>query len=211
MSITTQKAYVVREDHEGHCVIVFATNSATARREGGSELNLSFEEVESCRREPAFDQYAPGPVPLHATLAAGWRHECDHCGVRFDKDERGYGDDDDREDAFEPVQDAQHNNYCSPACMMEQWAERRDKAAREYAAIEAALVRWPTATGVSAGRYGKGWPHRDTEMHAQMTLPGVRYPVRWVVGATTVSVAQCDQDEFTRLYGTRAAREGGAA
>lgn len=211
MSITTQKAYVVREDNEGHCVIVFATNSATARREGGSELNLSFEEVESCRREPAFDQYAPGPVPLHATLAAGWWHECGHCGVRFDQDERNYGDDEDREDEFQPVQDAQHRNYCSPACMMGDWAERRECTARQVAAIEATLTRWPIATGVTAHEYSKGWPHRDTEMRAQFTLPSIRYPVNWVPGAPTVSVSQCDIEVFTRLYGARPELEGTAA
>lgn len=76
---TPLKAYVVHEDDEGNCAVVFATNGATARRDGANELNLSFEEVASCRRQPAFDQYAPGPVPMHATLAAGWWHECGHC------------------------------------------------------------------------------------------------------------------------------------
>lgn len=206
---TNLKAYVVREDDEGNCAIVYATNGATARRDGGNELNISFEEVGSCRREAAFDQYAPGPVPLHATLAAGWWHECSHCSVRFDKDERNYGDDEDREDDFEPVQDAERNNYCSPACMMGHWAERRERTARQVAAIEATLARWPMATGVTAHEYSKGWPHRDTEMRAQFTLPGVRYPVHWVPGANTASVAQCDRDEFTRLYGARSAQEGG--
>lgn len=197
------KAYVIYEDSEGNCAVVFATNSATARREGAGELNLSFEEVESCRREPAFDQYAPGPVPLHATLAAGWWHECGHCGVRFDQDERNYGDDEDREDAFDPVEDARHINYCSPTCMMEEWAERREQSARINATIEACLIRWPDATAISAGRYGKAWPDSGLEWRAQFTLPGLEYPVHWAPGATTASVSQVDHGEFKRLYGAK--------
>lgn len=197
------KAYVVREDSEGSCAIVFATNGAAARRDGGNELNISFEEVDSCRREPAFDQYAPGPVPLHATLAAGWRHECSHCGARFDQDERNYGDDEDREDAFEPVQDANCYTFCSPTCMMQHWAERRERKARECSAIEAALTRWPMAAGVTAGEYYKGWPSNGYEMRAQFMLPGLKYPVTWAPGDSTAMVSQCDVDEFTRLYGIK--------
>lgn len=197
----TLKAYVVREDGEGNCAIVFATNGATARRKGGNELDLSFEEVESCRREPAFDQYTPGPVPLHATLSAGWWHECSHCGTRFDQDGRSYEEDEDREDKFEPVQDAQRSNYCSPTCMMKEWAERREQIAMKHAAIEAALIRWPDALVASAGQYVKAWPARDLEMRASVSLPGIKYPVHWVIGASTVSVSQCDVEDFKRLYG----------
>lgn len=202
------KAYVVREDDEGNCAIVFASNGATARRDGANELNLTFEEVESCTREPAFDKFYPGPVPMHATLAAGWWHECGHCGVRFDEDER-HCNDEDREDEFEPVQDAQRTTYCSPACMMEAWARRRDEQAREAAAIEATLCRWPLATNVRAGRYSKSWPSREMEMRADFTLPGVKFAVHWVIGASTVTVSQCDLEAFTRLYGVHDAQKGG--
>lgn len=207
---TQLKAYVVHEDGEGNCAIVFANNGATARREGGNELNLSFEEVDSCRREPAFDQYAPGPVPLHATLAAGWWHNCQHCAVMFTEDGRDDEDEDEREHDFNPVQDARRNNYCCPACMMKQWAEHRDRTARQVAAIEATLVRRPMATGVTSGEYSRGWPHRDTEIRAQFTLPCVRYPVNWVPGANTVTVSQCDLEEFTRLYGKKPEQESSA-
>jgi len=201
MSRKPLKAYVVREDGEGGCAIVFADKGATARRDGGNELNLSFEEVDSCRREPAFDQYTPGPVPLHATLAAGWWHNCQHCEVRFTEEGRDDWEEVEREYAFEPVQDANHNNYCCPACMMEQWAERRERQARENAAIEAAFIRWPEALEASAGRYRKTWPEQGDEMRASVTLPGVKYPVHWVPGAATVSVSQCDVEDFKRLYG----------
>lgn len=203
MSEKKLKAYVVREDGEGNCAVVFATNGATARRNGANELNMEFEEVESCCREPAFDQYAPGPVPLHATLAAGWWHECTHCGVRFDEDDRRYYDDEEREDAFEPMEDAKHQNFCSPTCMMEHWAKQQERKARESAIIEAALVRWPTATNVTAGEYCKAWPSRDNEWRARFTLPGLRYPVSWVIGEPSVAVSACDVEEFQRLYGIK--------
>ncbi len=194
------KAYQVREDDEGHCVIVFATNNATARREGAGELHTEWEGVDSCNRAPFFDQYAPGPVPMHALIAAGWWFECQHCGVRFDEDGRHGEEDGDREDDCEPVEDGKAH-YCSPTCRMEHWAERRRTTARKLAAIEAALVHWPMATGVTAHEYYKAWPSREHEMRAQFTLPAIRYPVNWVPGAKTVSVSQCDLDDFQRLYG----------
>lgn len=200
MSEKPTKAYEVRDSDEGNCVIVYATNGATARREGGNELSLEFEEVESCNRAPWADEYAPGPVPLHAYLANGWWFECDHCGVMFDDDGRRGEEDDDRDDEFQPVEDGKAY-YCSPTCKMEHWAEKRERAERQCAAIEAALLRWPMATGVTAGEHYKGWQSQDYEMSAQFTLPGLRYPVNWVPGSSTMSVSQCDIEEFKRLYG----------
>lgn len=40
------KAYRIESgDEEGHCVIVFDTNNASARRKGAGECGLLFEEV----------------------------------------------------------------------------------------------------------------------------------------------------------------------
>lgn len=203
------KAYVVREDDEGSCAIVFATDSATARREGGNELNLSFEEVESCRREPAFDEFAPGPVPLHATLAAGWWHQCSNCDVRFEQKGRygdgDPGDGDDREDAFEPVRSSGGSNYCSPTCLMKGWAERRNRESRKHAAIEAAATRWPNATRITA--YETYERSTGIESRASFCLPGLKNGVSWVIGATTVSVTQEDAATFASLYGAQRAAQ----
>lgn len=193
------KAYVVHEDFEGNCAVVFATNGATARRNGANELDISFEEVSSCRRQPEFDQYAPGPVPMHATLAIGWWHECGHCGCRFDEDGRQGYDDDECADAFAPVQSEGRATYCSPTCMMAEWAERRARKNREHATIEAALTRWPMA--ISA----EGYERSETEQYAQFTMPGLQYPVRWTPGESVVHVSQCDVDAFNRLCGPKAA------
>lgn len=196
------KAYTVRDNDEGHSVIVFATNGATARREGGNELKLLFEEVESCKRAPWADQYAPGPVPLHAYLDNGWWFECQHCGVRFDDEGRHGEGDDDRDDDFEPVEDGEAH-YCSPACKMADWAEKRERSAHICAAIEAASTIWPMATRIDADKYSNG--SGGYEYRAQFTLPGIRYPAHWVPGAKTVSVSQCDVEDFERLYGVQGA------
>lgn len=198
------KAYEVRDGDEGNCVIAFATNNAAARRKGGGELNLEFEEVESCTRAPRFDQYAPGPVPTSALLADGWWFECQHCGITFDADGRRDEQDGSRDDECEPVDDGKAH-YCSPTCKMEHWAEKRERTARQLAAIEAVLTHWPTATGVTANECSKPWPSRDYEMRAQFTLPCVSYPVQWVPGSKEVSVLQCDAGEFWRLYGKQEA------
>lgn len=196
------KAYQVREDSEGRFVIAFATNGATARREGASELHTDFEGIESCRRAPQFDRYAPGPVPTSALLADGWWFECQHCGITFNAEGR-YGEEaGSRDDEFQPIEDGKAN-YCSPTCKMQHWAEKRQRTACQLAAIEAVLTHWPMATGVTADECSKPWPSRDYEMRAQFTLPCVRYPVNWVPGAGEVFVSQCDAEEFKRLYGKK--------
>lgn len=205
MTDKPMKAYIVREDSDGNCVIAFATNGATARREGGRELNLEFDEVESCVRAPWADQYAPGPVPMRAMLDHGWWFDCSHCGVKFDAEDRRVYDEDDRDDELDPVESGKAH-YCSPTCMMKHWAERRDRTVRGIAVIEAALTRWPMATGVTANEYVKAprYSSGDYQWRAQFTLPGIRYPVQWALGAPEVIVSQCDVDVFQERYGRKA-------
>lgn len=177
------KAYEVREPDEGNCVIAFATNSATARREGAGELGVEWEEVESCQRAPWADAYAPGPVPLHATLAAGWWHECGHCGCRFDS-EGPCGS--------EPVERGT-SAYCSETCAQQEWAARRARQVREQAVIDAAYLRFPAAIVIKAYETGHS---KDAHWRATFTVPGLQYPVHWRLGATTVDVSQCDAENF---------------
>ena len=192
------KAYVVREDHDGGCAIVFATNGATARRQGATELNMEFDEVESCKREPAFDQYAPGPVPLHATLANGWWHSCNSCSCTFDQEgRREYDVDEDRDDEFNPVTDAKGHHHCSPTCMMHGWAERRKREAQQAAAIEVVFTTWPDANNIVTYRGGR----THDKMRAVFRLPGVPDPIDWAPGDQVALVAQRSADDFRRLYG----------
>lgn len=191
------KAYEVRDPDEGNCVIVFATNSATARREGGIDLGICFEEVESCQRAPWADEFAPGPVPISASLAAGWWHGCSHCQCEFEADGRRgeFGDDeDDCEYAFEPVESHGHN-YCSPACIQAEWAERRLREAHEHAAIEAAAITFPAVDAFSA--YGSYDGNRAESWVVTFRVPGVKYGVGWSVGSSTATVSQCDAQAFS--------------
>lgn len=201
------KAYEVREPDEGNCVIVYADTNVVARREGAGELGCEFEEVDSCLRAPWADQYAPGPVPLHASLANGWWHSCSGCGCEFDA--QGIrGLDEDKQPEIDPVQDSEHNNYCSHGCMMARWQHDREHKAREAAAIEYCLSRWPDALRVwpFKQRGGAGFdPDACT-----MILPGLRNNITWVLGQDTVSVSQVDVPDFQQLYGeaARSARAG---
>jgi hypothetical protein len=70
-------AYSVQTEEYGE--IVFATNGAAARRKGAGAMDLEWEDIASCRRAPAFDAFAPGPVPDLALWKAGWRFLCCRC------------------------------------------------------------------------------------------------------------------------------------
>jgi hypothetical protein len=125
------KAYQVQGDEYG--CIVFATNSATARREGGNELNLEFEEVESCRRAQWAEQYADvkGGVPPLAMIKHGWWQECAHCShkVTIDDIEDGYEDDDGNIIKLNPIEN-DHFIYCSQHCLDEKMRVRTEHDAK---------------------------------------------------------------------------------
>lgn len=202
------KAYVVSEPNEGECVVVFATQNVVARREGANQLGCEFEGVQSCTREPEFDQYAPGPVPLHATLAAGWWHTCSGCQCEFEQTGLRHSEEPTPE-WFAPIEDSQRHPYCCQACMMRDWQEGRLRKARESAAIEYALARWPQAIKV--------WVHcrnnhsRDFAPDGcHLLLPQLKDQVTWQFGEGTVGVSQRDVEMFQRLYGIDA-QQGGAA
>ena len=190
------KAYEVREPDEGNCVIAFATNNAAARREGGAELGVEFDEVEHCQRAAWADEFAPGPVPLSATLSAGWWHGCSHCQCTFDEAGRRNDADEDEdccEHEFEPVE-SKGRTYCCPACIQAEWAERRQRQAREHAAIEAAAIHFPGAENFRA--YGSYDGAHEVDWVVAFNAPGVKFGVRWSVGGKTASVSQCDVEAF---------------
>lgn len=113
-----KRAYTVREDGEGHCVVVFATSGAEARRLGGYKLDLSFEEVDSCVRAPEFDAYADtGKVPPLVAIAHGWWFECDYCGHKVDEDAEGPDGEE-----LHPVADGQRV-YCNASHLMDKWVD----------------------------------------------------------------------------------------
>lgn len=197
------KAYLVRvDDSEGSATIAFATNNATARRQGGNELDATFEEVESCRRFPALDQYAPGPVPPLALIEHGWWFECHHCGTTIREDEY----DDDGED-LAPVAVGQAV-FCCPACQAEHYAKQRMRKAAEAAFVELIVTKWPDAKVNRVHVYGDRLEPSDKNSircAAYFELPGLKHDVQMTFGEDHVLVTKLDVDAFTRLYGVRPA------
>ena len=78
-------AYSAYDGYE-NTVIVFAKNSAEARRFAANEFDCDFEEVESCRRARQYDRYAPGPVPPLVLIDNGWWFICSGCEVSVESD-----------------------------------------------------------------------------------------------------------------------------
>jgi hypothetical protein len=198
-------AYTVYDGDE-HTVIVFARSSAEARRKGANEMGSDWSGVESCRRAPRFDQYAPGPVPDRALFDDGWRFECFHCDEPVSQDEPH----DYRHDAEGFLRDpAEFGFYergglvfCCQECMASHAAWKRQEAAREVATVEAVALRWPMAANIRPGRFSDHSTRPSTERAAAyFRLPGIQDPVKWFVGAEDVLVTVRTQHDFIRLYG----------
>lgn len=158
-------AYHVGENIEGGHVITFATNGATARREGANELGLTFEEVAFCRRVPWADQYAGQPfIPAKAYHDAGWWLSCDNCLTMI------YDDEEDADGKpLEMVYDGQHV-YCNQGCQdarinaMDESNERGDQFMRRVREL------YPDLRFTS---FRCGWPY--VRMTAEFTFPGCLY------------------------------------
>ncbi|QYJ79401.1 hypothetical protein [Shewanella acanthi] len=132
MNTKPLKAYQVQGDEYG--CIVFATNSATARRIGGRELDLEFNEVESCRRAQWADQYAgvKGGVPPLVMVENGWWMECNHCGhkITIDEVEDGFEGSDGTIIKLVPVEKS-GLIYCNQHCLetrLHEIAQHNEKA-----------------------------------------------------------------------------------
>lgn len=111
------KAYAVHDNYEGYGAVVFAAYAATARRLGANELGIEWESVESCRRAPHFDQYAPGPVPTMVLIEHGWWSECVHCGRRVSNDMADELESDGLDpDDFVPRPAGKGGVFCSEGC-----------------------------------------------------------------------------------------------
>ena len=198
-------AYEIRENHEGQCVIVFEASNAAARRIGGCELNLEFDEVDSCRRAQQFDQYAPGPVPPKALIDAGWWFECHHCGRRV-SDEMA-DDDDDSGDACPGELEATYRGeavYCSQHCAAMDFRSKRDRVEAVDALIEVVEGDYPgsvvTAAHIYKDRLVRSDPNQGIKTSAHFRFPGGRYPVEMRWGEPHVYVHPEDVDQFCDLY-----------
>lgn len=181
------KAYHVGEGSEGEHVITFAHSSAQARREGGNELNLMFEEVSFCRRAPWADEFAGQPfIPAKAYHEQGWWLYCSHCETQLYEDAE-----DDDGNRRQVVYDGRHA-YCDQACKDMRAKEISDANAKGDAFKTKVLAERPDLTFTE---FSIGWPR--ITMSAKFTFPGCKYggsvsdhngdgEVKWYI-------AQCDQ------------------
>ncbi|QXE08530.1 hypothetical protein GTQ41_05530 [Pseudomonas sp. AN-B15] len=165
MPTEKMKAYHVGEGSEGEHVITFATNSATARREGGNELNLTFEEVEFCRRAPWADQFAGQPfIPAKAYHEQGWWFYCNNCENQLYEDEE-----DDEGNPLAIVYDGRHA-YCDQNCKDARDKKISDANAKGEAFKAKVLAERPDLTFTE---WSIGWPR--ISMSAKFQFPGSQY------------------------------------
>ena len=178
-------AYSVQGSENG--CIVFASNSASARRQGAGELGCDWEDIESCRRAQWADEYVNEPrVPPLVMIEHGWWFECCHCGCHIDSDQEGYDDDNEARE-LDPVEEG-GLVFCTPACRDAEAKERADKQARKEAARNAVLEKFP---GVEVK-----WTDDSEPAKVSFTFPGGKYGAIWTVGDELVSISQCDLDAW---------------
>lgn len=151
MPTEKMKAYHVGEGSEGEQVITFATNSATARREGGNELDLEFSEVSFCRRAPWADEFADQRfIPAKAYHEQGWWLYCNNCENQL------YEDGEDEEgNPLQIAYDGRHA-YCDQGCKDSRDKEIADANANGEAFKAKVLAERPdlTFTEWSTGGHG---------------------------------------------------------
>ena len=201
MSEEKLKAYAVHDVYEGYGCVAFATNNAAARRIGASQLDTDLESIESVRRAPEFDQYAPGPVPPLTLIEQGWWIECCHCGRRVDD-----GMDDELvDDELIPTDsvprgDGHSGVFCSASCECADYMAKRGDAEATEALIEVFEARFPGATRTGLHVYGgpRLLPSdgKSIRYAVYFTFPGSRYAVTWEFGDDHVSLDQCDADAY---------------
>lgn len=198
------KAYSVQDDEGG--IVVFANSNAAARREGGLELGGDWSTVDTCRRAPEFDQYAPGPVPAQALLDAGWWLECHGCSERIQEEWNEEGQDD--EGFFFEKQPVCVGTraWCCARCQAIDFAAEREREAGKVAVVEMVLAKYPETISVIHAYAGPciGAHWNSDEWEAAFTLPGLQHSVSWRgKDRAHVRVAQVDVEAFTALYGPK--------
>ncbi|MGZ8220053.1 MAG: hypothetical protein ACXWT0_00245 [Methylobacter sp.] len=149
------KAFEVRDRYEGNCTIQFATNGATARREGANELNCEWEDIESCRRKPEFDSYSPGPVPPLVLIEHGWSIECSECSRRVSDGMADELEDEDlNPDDFIPREHAKHGVFCSESCEEKHVEDLRLNKEAKAELLRLFNAKFPGATAQHVHVYG---------------------------------------------------------
>lgn len=196
----TLKAYSVQGNEYG--CIRFASSNVVARREGASELEVEFNEIESCRRVPELDKYASKRrVPWKVLVEEhGWSQECGYC------ERRVYNDVPDR-----VWNDTGEQLYCNAECRAraeelkrKYEQERQLDEQRKAEAIEAARQRFQGITEFHA------YPHNDGRIQVSFRFPGSQWNANWFAGDELVSVSQCDVEAWKAYRAPYQAAEASA-
>lgn len=211
------KCFVVHDGDEGWS-IQFSTHAVKARRMGANEMNVSFDEVESCKRKPGWDKYAPGPVPILATMAEGWRWSCCHCERMICEDGPDWQEAEEiQKDGYSLETIAPYPTviewggriFCGPDCAASEIQERRLKAITKSALEEwgiAEVMRlYPEAQDITARSEASGFDPWWVDV--SFKFPGGQYPAHyeWHKEATPnkawgprngISVVRADEDAW---------------
>lgn len=185
------KAYQVSSGYED-ATIRFATNSATARRQGANEIGCDWQDIDTCRRAPQYDQYAPGPIPPEVLIEEGWSYECrrHRCNNEVTRD------------VEERVFAGNGEPYCCEACMAQAFAYQRSNEAAQAALVDLVLAHHPDAVVTHIHVYGERLsPRRDGSMcaYADFALPGIKHGVRQVFGDDFVLLHADDVDAYETM------------
>lgn len=192
------KAYEVRDDGEGYCCVVFATNGATARREGASELGTEWEYIESCRRAPHLDQYSPGPIPPMTLIEHGWWFECGYCGRRVSNEMNEELERDGLDpDNFAPRPNGNHGVFCSAGCECADHIGRRGRDEAADALREVFEAKFPGAEILHIHvRNGPKLTEEPRSFVVTFKFPGGEWSASWSFGDEFCQVPKCDVDAF---------------
>ncbi|WP_446903035.1 hypothetical protein [Burkholderia sp. YIM B11467] len=206
---TPLKAYIVHDNYEGHGCVRFATNSATARREGANELGIEWESVESCRRAPHLDEFCPGPVPPGVLIESGWWFECHACGAHVSNDYQYDDDGNEIEPGGYVVRKQQV--FCCQECLARDDARKRMNVAAQNALIELVEAKFPGCIVKSVHVYGDkleaSEPGHGIKCSARFTYPGAKYDATYHFGdGNTAWVPRIDEETFIAFFGRQEAR-----
>lgn len=205
MADRVMKAYAVHDNCEGYGTVVYSTSHVAARRVGANDLGITFEEVESCRRSPEFDQYAPGPVSPLVLLKHGWWFECLQCGRRVSNDMEDDVIDDGLDPAdFLPRPAGNDAVYCSAGCECAHHMEERGREEAEEALREVFEAKFSGAEIIHIHCYDGPKlqaPEDPTRGGGRFVVtfkfPGGKYSAQWNFGDDRCWVSKCDQEVFT--------------
>lgn len=182
------KAYLVDCDQENGAQLYFARTANQAKCYAANDAGCDYIEVGSCRRQPQFDEYAPGPVPPKVMIENGWWFECFGCSRRVAEDMDDYADDDD--DGGTTLDGPIYRNnavWCSTACQSSWDKQREAERLANEEAKAACLLKWPKARNVTASMRGSGKRCAEFDF-------GGKIKALWEIGDTKAWVAPIDME-----------------